>query len=180
MMLGVYQLALSLVGPELAWYVGFWVYWPVWCVLFPLWAVGWGTVRSMFQRGRLTTLGWSLAAFPPTMAFIGRFVFETELQGVWAVTVWVLMAFANGTLEEILWRGVYTRLFPDRKLWAVAWPTLWFALWHAAPGSVSESSVWLLMAGAGVFGACWGYVAMKTGSIRWSVASHILSGIVRL
>lgn len=179
-MLGVYQAATRLLGSDLAWYAGFWLYWPIWCVLFPWWILGRQRLRRLFQHRRLGALGWSLLIFPPAMTFIGRFVMDYGQPDVWAVVVQVVMSLANGTLEEVLWRGVYVELFPGNKLWGVAWPTLWFALWHFAPGSVSQIDVWTLMAGAAVFGACWGWLALRTGSIRYSAISHILAGLVRV
>jgi len=99
-----------------------------------------------------------------------------------ALPVLVVQSFVNGTLEEVLWRGVYIELFPGDRLWGFGWPTVWFALWHLAPGSISPltnrgGAWWLVRA---VFGACWGWLALRTGSIRYSAASHILAGLARV
>jgi membrane protease YdiL (CAAX protease family) len=179
MMIGVYQGAKYLLGAELAWYTGFWVYWPVWCVLYPWWMLGWRKIGDLFRHRGLKTSGWVIMVFPPMMAFIGCFIFKQDQRAASGIIVYILMSFANGVLEEILWRGVYINVFPDNKLWGFAWPTVWFSLWHFAPGSISPlTGVWILMAGAAVFGACWGWLAMKTGTIRWSVVSHTLSGLL--
>ncbi len=59
----------------------------------------------------------------------------------------------NSFWEEALWRGVYITLFPDNRWWSMVWPTVWFALWHYAPGSISPlADVRTLMMGAGVLG----------------------------
>jgi membrane protease YdiL (CAAX protease family) len=117
--------------------------------------------------------------FYPIMALIGTFLFEQEKRGAWEIVVWILMSLGNGFFEEILWRGVYLHLFPEDKLRGFAWPTFWFALWHYAPGSISPwTGVWTLMAGAAGLGACVGWLALKTRSIRWSVVSHTLSGLM--
>lgn len=178
-MFAVYQLAAFLLGTRLGWYVGFWVYWPVWCVLFPLWAVGWPRLKALFRHRGMGPLAWSLVIIPPAMAFVGRFVLHGDPRGIGVTIAWIAMSFANGILEEVLWRGVYIALFPDNKLWGFAWPTLWFGLWHFGPGSVSGTSAWILVSGAMVFGACLGWVAMKTGSIRWCAVSHVLAGLAR-
>jgi len=61
------------------------------------------------------------------------------------------MTLMNSFWEEVLWRGVYITLFPDSRWWGIVWPTVWFALWHYAPGSVSPlADVRMLMIGAGV------------------------------
>jgi membrane protease YdiL (CAAX protease family) len=130
---------------------------------------------------KLNAVEWFLFFFPLAMALIGRFVMNYDKADMWGRLILIFMAFANGILEEILWRGVYFTLFPDNIRWGFVWPTLWFALWHLAPGSVSVSfSPWVLMAGAVVFGACWGWIAMKTDSIRWSALSHTLTALVRV
>ncbi len=98
--------------------------------------------------------------------------------GSWELPALVAMALVNGTLEEVLWRGVYPALFPRSPGWGYLWPTLWFALWHAAPGSVAEGPAWQLVAGAALFGAALGWVAWRTRSIRWTVLSHVLAGLV--
>jgi hypothetical protein len=46
---------------------------------------------------------------------------------------WLVM----GTLEEVLWRGVYLELFPRSARWGVVWPSVFFALWHFAPDSAA-------------------------------------------
>ena len=115
------------------------------------------------------------------MTVIGRLVMSYDQADLWGRMVLFFMAFANGILEEVLWRGVFITLFPGNLKWSVVWPTLWFALWHLAPGLISISfSPGVLMAGAAVFGACWGWLAMKSNSIRWSAISHILTGLVRV
>jgi membrane protease YdiL (CAAX protease family) len=179
MMIMVFQGTKQILGTELAWHAGFWIYWPVWCVLYPWRMLGWRKMGALLQRRKLRTSGWILMAFPPVMSFIGSLIFQQDRRCISGIIVYILMSFANGILEEMLWRGVYITLFPDNKLWGLAWPAVWFALWHLAPGSISPlTGVWMLMAGALVFGACWGLLAMKTESILWSVISHTLSGLL--
>jgi membrane protease YdiL (CAAX protease family) len=179
MMLGIYQGGASLFGSNLGWYVGFLVYWPVWCVLYPLWMLGWDGFRGLFRSRRLRLSEWGLMFFYPAMAFIGTFLFQQRPREMSEMILYIFMSFGNGFFEEILWRGVYIKLFPEDKVWGFVWPTLWFAIWHYVPGSISPwSNVWVLMAGALGLGACVGWLAMKTGSIRWSIISHTLSGLI--
>jgi membrane protease YdiL (CAAX protease family) len=178
-MLGVYQADARLFGSGLGWYVGFLFYWPVWCVLYPLWMLGWDGFRGLFRSRRLRLSEWGLMFFYPAMAFIGTFLFEQRQREISEMILYVFMSFGNGFFEEILWRGVYIKLFPEDKLWGFLWPTLWFAIWHYAPGSISPwTNVWVLMGGALGLGACVGWLAMKTDSIRWSMISHTLSGLI--
>jgi uncharacterized protein with FMN-binding domain len=131
-MIGVFQAAKHLLGLKLAWYAGFWIYWPVWCVLYPSLMIGWRKMRDLFKHRNLTVSGWILMVFPPLMALVGNFLFVQKEQAASGDIVYILISFGNGIFEEMLWRGVYTTLFPDRKLWAVIWPSLWFALWRTA------------------------------------------------
>jgi uncharacterized protein len=182
MMLGIYQKAARRWGRRRAWYAGFWVYWPLWCLFFPWRMLGWQKLREVLGPRKLSTRGWPLLLLPVVLTFLGRFFVKYDQKTErWETLALVLMSFANGLLEEVLWRGVYIALFPGNVLWGVAWPTVWFALWHLAPGSVSVSMpAGLLVAGAAGFSACWSWLALKTGTIRWSVFSHTLTGLVRV
>jgi membrane protease YdiL (CAAX protease family) len=175
-MFGVFALLAHVLGPKLGWYAGFLVYWPLWCLLFPRWMLGWRRMRDLFQPRRMGATDWVLALFPPLMALIGGLIFAQERRDPSVLVPWVFMAFGNGILEEMLWRGVYVTLFPANKLWGVAWPAVWFALWHFGPGSL-HSGVWVLVAGAAGLGVCFGWLAFRTGSIRWCAISHTLSGL---
>jgi hypothetical protein len=89
-----------------------------------------------------------------------------------------LIALVNATLEELLWRGAYVRAFPKRIWLGYLYPALGFALWHLAPLSVRPSAMpggaASFVAGAFILSLCWGWIAWWTGSIRWTVVSHIL------
>jgi len=137
--------------------------------------------RTLFANKRLDLLGLLFLLFPPIIVFIGRFIMAYDQVEILGRIILVFHAFGNGVLEEILWRGVYIKLFPDNKVWGVLWPSLWFGIWHLAPGSVSVVfSPWTLMAGAIVFGLSWSMLAMRTKTIRWSIISHTLTGLARV
>jgi len=46
----------------------------------------------------------------------------------------------NGFFEELPWRGLYLCLFPNSIILKMMWPSVWFALWHYVPGSVSSGA----------------------------------------
>jgi membrane protease YdiL (CAAX protease family) len=83
-----------------------------------------------------------------------------------------------------LWRGAYTRLFPGRLFLGYIYPTFGFAIWHLAPQSVHPirmpGGVPAFIAGATFVGACWGWVAWRSGSIRWATLSHVLTDFLGL
>jgi len=149
--------------------------------------LGLGSFRDLFHPRKLDVYSFSLLALPIIFSLVGLLFFSGyNSVNIWerydSVIFWerivlVFMAFANGTLEEVLWRGVYIRLFSDDKLWGLVWPTIWFSLWHYAPGSM-RASPYVLMGGALVFGGCLAWLAMKTDSILWSAVCHTLAGLI--
>jgi membrane protease YdiL (CAAX protease family) len=94
--------------------------------------------------------------------------------------LWAVTALANGTLEEVLWRGVFAKLFPRSILWGVLWPAGWFAIWHLAPGTLSMADrVGILVVGATGLGVTMSWVAQRSQSIRWTALSHALASIIQ-
>ena len=89
-----------------------------------------------------------------------------------------LFALVNGTMEEVLWRGSYLVEFPHSWFWGYVYPAIWFGLWHLAPQVVQKAQIpggaITLALGATVSGLVWGLVAKTSGSVRWTVLTHIL------
>lgn len=180
-MIPVFRLLARWLGPRRAWYAGFLVYWPVWCMVFPLWLVGSQKLRALLQFRRPQAVEWFIMIVPALLAFVGRYALDKPQRSAREKAILVCMAFMNGIGEEVLWRGVYVALFPDSRFWGAVWPTLWFALWHYAPGSVSPlTDVRPLMIGAGVLGACLSWLALKTQSIRSAAVAHTLAGLAQV
>lgn len=127
-MLALYRLLARRLEARKAWYAGFPVYWSVWCIAFPLWLLGFKDVKVMFAYRHPRTLDWLMLIAPPVLSVIGRRSSRKEPHGTLERTVLVLTALMNGTLEEVLWRGVYVALFPKNPVWGEVYPTLWFAL----------------------------------------------------
>jgi len=84
----------------------------------------------------------------------------------------------NGAVEEIYWRGVTLAVAEGRNKWVryVAAATL-FTIFHFAflrLGLDYEGGALALVGGAGVMGALWTLVAVKTESLRPSIVAHQL------
>lgn len=171
-------------GPKRGYLGGFLVYWIGWCLLLPLWVLGPSQLRELFRDrhprlGRPRWLGLLCLGLPLLLGY--GYEFPRVLRKVQGATVFLLsgiLALVNGTLEEVLWRGTYLRVFPDSWLLGTLYPTLGFAVWHFAPQSVFPNprpgGNLLLVVVAGVMGLLWGWVAKRTRSIRWTVVSHVL------
>ena len=89
--------------------------------------------------------------------------------------------FGNGFFEEVLWRGVYYRLFPNKIFYRMIWPTVWFGIWHYVPVSINNSELTGLMGmmiGPILMGLVLSYMTKKTDTLCWSILAHVLGGII--
>ena len=97
------------------------------------------------------------------------------------IFILIMTSLGNGFFEELLWRGVYLELFPQSILWGMIWPTVWFALWHYAPGSVAPGrNPWGLVIGSGLMGLYLSFLARRTGTIWWTIVMHTLGGLIMI
>lgn len=168
-------------GKNLAWYSGMAVYWLSWCLVFPFLVPGFREISAFLVPGKINIIQIIVLSLPVLITFSGRFFMKFEkADDAKEAAVLASTAVINGALEELLWRGVFIVLFPGNIFWGFVWPTVFFAVWHLAPGSISAFSKWTLAAGALVFGACWGFAAFSTGTVFWTIISHILTGLTRI
>jgi len=184
-----FQGFVALWGPKWGYLAGFVFYWALWGLLLPLWILGWGGLRDIFREvrprlGKPVWLGAVLLLLPVAGAAATVFVVKLPLLTLPIVLGSAALALVNGVLEEVLWRGAYIRLFPGKLFLGYIYPTLGFALWHLAPQAVHPinmpGGVTAFLIGATLMGACWGWVAWRTGSIRWSTFSHVLTDFLGL
>ena len=164
---------------QLAWYIGFLFYWAVWGMAYPLLLLGRTRVCSLFENKRPKGWGWLGLVLPPLLVLAGTMVIRYDPADTITKLILVGTSFITGTLEEILWRGIFVSLFPKQPGKGFIYPAICFALWHIAPGTVSNVPMPSLVLGALVLGLCWGPIVYRTGKVRWTAASHILTGIMR-
>ena len=188
-MFGVFQIATILLGVELGRMAGYIVYWLVCGVTIPVLVVGrHGIVDFLRRTPRLRALtGWMVAALlavPPIVGFL--FVFPTlfPTSGERIIFAVAVYAIVNGTLEEVFWRGLFARAFAHDAVRGFVYPAVMFALWQLVPLSLYPT--WrpidtLAVFGAGLFlGMLYGWLAWRTGTIRWTVLSHVLTNLAGL
>lgn len=178
----VFLVLSDLLGDRWGYLAGVIFYWGVWCLAVPWKLLGWSGIRRLFGPiGDLS--GWAYRAhsmalvIPPILAFgFGPFNQRFPESTLAILAVSLLLAIINGTLEELLWRGLYIHFFPGRAFLGFIFPTAGFALWHLAPQVVHPAifGLWVLVGIAALMGACWGWAAYRTGTIRWTTVSHIL------
>jgi membrane protease YdiL (CAAX protease family) len=184
-MAGVFALAACLLGAEAGYLLGFGVYWLFWCLLVPrrlLGKVEFAAIlrdrAALFSRANwLAALLW-LAVTLAALVMYGEGFLAAPLP---LILLAVPLATINGFCEEILWRGLYVRLFPRNPWPAILAPSLGFALWHLAPQTVfpAENVIGFILS-TFFLALPYGYIAYRTGSARWTALSHSLSGILAL
>lgn len=180
---GVFRGAGEWMGPQLGYLIGFLFYWLVWCLLLPGWVLGWYGLRGLFTQsrvpfGRPAWLGLVLLAAPVLVAGLTMLPAAVTRLSLPVLAVSAGFGLVNGTMEEVLWRGAYTRAFPGSWLWGLIYPAVGFGFWHLAPQSLfpfeGPGGPFGFAVQAIFLGLAWGWVARKSGSIRWVVIAHIL------
>jgi len=168
---------------RIAWYLGLATYWVLWGAVFPLLIIGRHSIWEMVRPQRLSRRILLLVAIPIFGAAVATLVpgmTSYERDNVWILVLLLSTPFGNGLFEEVLWRGMYTKLFPTGIFWGVLWPSIWFALWHYVPGSIMDGNPAGLMIGAGAMGLYLAYLTRKTGTVWWAVVAHSLGGIIMI
>lgn len=179
----VFQLLSRALGETIGWYLGLAMYWLVWGGVFPWLMIGKTSIQTMIRPQKLTGGIFLLVLFPLLMAGIYRFAtgMEYDKPTVWVFLLLVSTNLGNGFFEEVLWRGMYLELFPDSVFFRIVWPSIWFALWHYAPGSVSPTGNAIgLMIGSGMMGFYLSFLANKTGTIWWTMIAHMIGGFIMI
>jgi len=179
-------LALShLLGAQAGYLLGFGVYWLFWCLLVPGWLLGKAEFAAilrdrapLFRRENwLAALLWLIVTLVAVFMYAGEFI-RAPLA---LILLSLPLATINGFCEEILWRGLYIRLFPRNPWLGILYPALGFALWHLAPQLIFPAENVIGFVIATFFLALpYGFIAWRTGSAKWTALAHSLSGILAL
>jgi membrane protease YdiL (CAAX protease family) len=168
---------------RIAWLLGLLIYWIIWGLCFSWFMIGKKTIKTLVRPQRPTIVIILLVLFPLIITALFKFIpggTAYEKTDILIYLLVLLTPFFNGFFEEILWRGVYMTLFPKNLWLRIIWPSIWFALWHYAPGSISTDTghVLALMIGALFLGLYSAFLAKRTNTIWWSIVVHVLGGII--
>ena len=184
----VFQYLIQALGNHLGYLIGFLIYWILWCTILPIFILGGiKPFKALFQNSSSTfgdkpvvTIILLFWAIP----FVIIFFLIPRLNDL-TVSVYlysIMLGIISGITEEILWRGVFTRLFKGNLFLSYIFPSFGFALWYITPLSlihqVNGSELFSIFIFTFLLGLSWGYYVLKTGSIRWSVISHCLVNIM--
>lgn len=172
-------------GKEKGYLLGFLFYWTIWCLLIPLILLGMQDFLSLFADkvplfSRSNGLVAVLFAFITlvTLFMYGKDFVRAPLTLILAA---IPSATINGICEELLWRGLYVKTFPDNFWMAILFPAIGFALWHFVPQQIlSQGNKFTFILSTFFLGLAYGFIAYKTGSAKWTAISHSLNGILAL
>jgi membrane protease YdiL (CAAX protease family) len=180
-----FEVAEGWAGVQVAHYLSFAVYWLLWGIGAPLYILGRRGFADVLlsrdpQRHRLPWKAAILLAGPPIVAF--AFVFPALFPSPRDSMLFALAGYAlvNGVLEEVFWRGAFTRVFPTEMGWGLLYPAGMYAVWLLVPMSLYPSSLSdavAIFAVGFTVGLLFGWVAWRTGSIRWTTLSHVLTNL---
>lgn len=179
-MIGVFRAAQARLDERGAYTAGFVTYWAV-CAGISTAILGRRGVKRALSdsstTGDLSGIDVVLLAWPPVGAVTTRLIPELATSTPAMLATTAVVAQTNAVLEELLWRASYVSLWPENPWLAYVWPQIGFALWHLAPQVIHPSSMGARKyALASLFlGLSWGRVAWRTGSIRWTTLSHVVT-----
>jgi membrane protease YdiL (CAAX protease family) len=182
----VFRLLIPAAGERTASFAGFAFYWLVGGIALPVALIGRDGVAALFERRPVRrdlrfTIALILLALPVAFGFL--FAFPAILPFASGATLAGLAAYAvvNGTLEEIFWRGTFARRFPSNPWLGVIYPAVIFSLWQLVPWAVFPSLLhvpaFIVLGVALPVGLLYNWVAWRTGSIHWTVLSHVLTNL---
>jgi len=184
-MSGIFALASRWLGADAGYLLGFVFYWLFWCLLIPRVLLGKAEFAAILRdHAPLLSRGISLAALLWLVVMLSA-IFMYAGEFIRAPLVLILLAIplatVNGFCEEILWRGLYARLFPSKPWLSILYPAAGFALWHIAPQIIFPAeNIPVFIISTFFLALPYGFIAWRTGSARWTAISHSLSGILAL
>lgn len=182
----VFSALMPVAGERITYFAGFGFYWLLSGIVLPTVLIGRDGMRSIFSLPRLpVTLrmraALALLAVPVIAGFL--FVFPTMFPVASSTTLVGLAAYAlvNGTCEEIFWRGAFARQFPSNRWLGVVYPAVVFSFWHLVPWAIFPMLLHVpalaVLAVVLPIALLYNWVAWSTGSIHWTVLSHVLTNM---
>ena len=164
---------------RVAWFLGLAIYWIIWGAVFPLIIIGKDAITKFIRPQKPDKKILLIIVIPLLGALAARLILGGyEKESVWIALLIFSTPFGNGFFEEVLWRGVYVKLFPNNIFFWMIWPSVWFAFWHYVPGSISSGSPLGLMIGSGMMGLYLSYLTKKTNTVWWAIVFHTVGGFI--
>lgn len=180
----LFQLFVHLLGDTWGYLLGYVIYWVIWCIPVSILFLK-KSLSSMWRFPKVTTnkaaywVATSFVALPALATGLAVFPQYAPFAGLEVVLLALLFAVINAPLEELLWRGVFTSVFPKRLFWGYLYPAICFGAWHLAPALARESGmeggILSFVGGALFMGILWGGYAYRYKTVLPSTVSHLLT-----
>ncbi|MBJ3786498.1 CPBP family intramembrane glutamic endopeptidase [Devosia sediminis] len=158
-------------------------YWLFFCL--PV--IGWHALEGNDGRLFSEKIAWRdwwilpLLVLQVGLVAIINFVPNTSILSQGGMYLALLIAFINGPVEEIAWRGGFLGTFRDRPrlgFW-LGWAL--FVTWHVplamSVGIVFDGGAMALIGGAAALGLLWAWIAWRTGSVFYVSLAHGLTNV---
>lgn len=181
----VFNISTRWFGKETGYLLGFVVYWLLFGLIIPVLWMGDSNLIDLLKdhtplfryQNWPAALLWIIVTVV-TLVMYGKSFIKAPLT---LILLAIPLATLNGFCEEILWRGMFVRTFPDNPWLAILYPAIGFALWHLAPQSIFPApNVLGFILSTFFLGLAYGFIAYNTGSALWTAISHSLNGILAL
>ncbi len=184
-MLLLIPLLTNIIGKTAGYIVGVCIYWFIFCIPVSLYSGNrCSEVLEIYyqksdlkitERNILYIIGFILC-FATFFVVFKEYALTAELQ---VLTLSLLFALINGTVEEMFWRGVFNKVFKNNIFLAYIYPTVFFGVYHIAlyfsKGIEYQGGFIALVGGSFFMGSLWGWVAYKTKSIKVVTTAHIIT-----
>jgi membrane protease YdiL (CAAX protease family) len=181
----IFTVLSKLAGEEAGYLLGFIFYWSFWCLLIPRLVVRKQRFASLLTERRplFVRNNWPAALLWGVVIFVAILMYGKDflVAPPAMILIAIPLAAINGVCEELLWRGVYVRVFPVNPWLGIIYPAIGFAAWHFVPQMVYPAeNVFAFVLSTLFLGLVYGFIAYRTGSAKWTAISHSLSGAIAL
>jgi membrane protease YdiL (CAAX protease family) len=184
-MYALFTILVNWLGQDIGYLLGFAGYWFIFGLAIPVLVSGRDHFGSLLKDRNLlfnrqnwmTAMLWIIVTGVTLVMYGNAF-----LAGPFSLILIALpLAMINGVCEEIFWRGIFVKVFPDNPWLGIVYPAAGFALWHFIPQSVFPAdNVYSFVFSTLFLGLVYGFIAYRTGSAKWTTISHCLNGILAL
>ena len=172
---------------ELGYVLGFLFYWIIWCILVPLFILKREGIVSLFREEYplFQKSNWLPAVLLVLIIVITIIMYPLIRLLTAPVSLLIIaipVAIVNGICEELLWRGMYIKIFPNNMFLGIVYPAIGFACWHISPQLVfpAKNGILPFVISTLFLGVSYGWISYRTKSIKWNAISHSIGGILAL
>jgi len=180
----VFYITSCTIGRYQSFLIGISFYWLFWCLLIPS-IIKSKSIRFFLKSERpflVRKNSWVILLFLSTIIsplFIYKTISNLAIKPIMLILLAIPLAVINGFCEEIFWRGLYVREFPNSIMWGIIIPSVFFSLWHFSPQiAMPQHNRFVFILSTLPLGMVNGIIAFNTKSAKWSAIGHSIGGIL--